>query len=90
MIFKSFKYNKSIIIKSIWFEGTVKGKHTASQALARIGITMNPEVAFPGQRACEIVRPMLSLLHPDCTALENFEGLMCLCNLAGFDAPRKR
>jgi len=71
-------------------KGTVKGKHTASQALARIGITMNPEVAFPGQRACEIVRPMLSLLHPDCTALENFEGLMCLCNLAGFDAPRKR
>ena len=71
-------------------KGTVKGKHTASQALARIGITMNPEVAFPGQRSCEIVRPMLSLLHPDCTALENFEGLMCLCNLAGFDAPRKR
>jgi len=71
-------------------KGTVKGKHTASQALARIGITMNPEVAFPGQRACEIVRPMLSLLHPDCSALENFEALMCLCNLAGFDAPRKR
>lgn len=31
-------------------EGTEKGKLTAAQALSRIAITMNPEVAFPGQR----------------------------------------
>lgn len=63
-------------------KGTEKGKRQAAQALARIGITMNPEVAFPGQRALEVVRPLLSLLHPDCKGLENFEALMALCNLA--------
>ncbi len=31
-------------------EGTEKGKAKAAQALAKIAITMNPEVAFPGQR----------------------------------------
>lgn len=64
-------------------EGTNNGKKQASQALARIGITINPEVAYPGQRNLEVVRPLVGLLHPDCTALENFEALMALCNLAG-------
>lgn len=64
-------------------EGTNNGKKQAAQALARIGITINPEVAFPGQRNLEVVRPLVGLLHPDCTALENFEALMALCNLAG-------
>jgi protein unc-45 len=31
-------------------DGTDKGKRQAAQALARIGITINPEVAFSGQR----------------------------------------
>lgn len=66
-------------------EGTDKGKKQAAQALARIGITINPEVAFPGQRNLEVVRPLLALLHPDCNALENFEALMALCNLAGMN-----
>ncbi|XP_047538190.1 protein unc-45 homolog B [Vanessa atalanta] len=66
-------------------EGTNIGKKQAAQALARIGITINPEVAFPGQRNLEVVRPLVSLLHPDCTALENFEALMALCNLAGMN-----
>ncbi|CAF4884750.1 unnamed protein product [Pieris macdunnoughi] len=66
-------------------EGTNTGKKQAAQALARIGITINPEVAFPGQRNLEVVRPLLALLHPDCTALENFEALMALCNLAGMN-----
>lgn len=43
---------------------------------------MNPEVAFPGQRSLECIRPMISLLHQDCTGLENFEALMALCNIA--------
>ena len=30
--------------------GTLEGKTRAAQALARIGITINPELAFPGQR----------------------------------------
>lgn len=63
-------------------EGTTNGKKQASQALARIGISINPEVAFPGQRILEVIRPLLNLLHPDCSALENFEALLALCNLA--------
>ncbi|KRT81742.1 Anaphase-promoting complex subunit 3 protein [Oryctes borbonicus] len=62
--------------------GTDKGKRHAAQALSRIAITINPEVAFPGQRALEVIRPLLALLHPDCTGLENFEALMGLCNIA--------
>ncbi|XP_013197487.2 protein unc-45 homolog B [Amyelois transitella] len=72
-------------------EGTDKGKKQAAQALARIGITINPEVAFPGQRNLEVVRPLIALLHPECSALENFEALMALCNLAGMnETTRKR
>lgn len=71
--------------------GTTNGKKQASQALARIGITINPEVAFPGQRILEVIRPLLNLLHPDCSALENFEALMALCNLASVSSNvRKR
>lgn len=61
---------------------TEKGKLNASHALARIGITMDPDVAFPGQRAAEVVRPIMQLLHVECTALQNFEALMALTNLA--------
>lgn len=64
-------------------DGTDKGKKQASQALARLGITINPEVAFPGQRSMDVVRPFINLLNPECSALENFESLMALCNLAG-------
>lgn len=64
------------------FAGTEKGKRQAAQALSRIGITINPEVAFPGQRNLEVVRPLLNQLHADFTALENFESMMALCNLA--------
>ncbi|CAG9831368.1 unnamed protein product [Diabrotica balteata] len=62
--------------------GTDKGKRQAAQALARIGITMNPEIAFPGQRSLEVIRPLLNSLHQDCSGLENFEALMALCNIA--------
>lgn len=64
------------------FNGTEKGKRQAGQALSRIGITINPEQAFPGQRSLEVIRPLLNQLHVDFTALENFESLMALCNLA--------
>lgn len=79
-----------VLIK-LALEGTEKGKRQAAQALARIGITMNPEVAFPGQRSLECIRPLLSLLHQDCTGLENFEALMALCNIAQIsEAARQR
>lgn len=67
------------------FKNTEKGKRQAAQALSRIGITINPEVAFPGQRNLEVIRPLLNQLHQDFTALENFEALMALCNLAAMN-----
>ncbi|VVC29343.1 Tetratricopeptide repeat,Armadillo-like helical,Armadillo-type fold,Tetratricopeptide repeat- [Cinara cedri] len=63
--------------------GSPKGKRLAAQALARIGISINPEVSFKEQRCLESIRPFLGLLHPDCSALENFESMMALCNMAG-------
>ena len=58
------------------------GKKLAAQSLARITITNNPELVFPGQRSVEVVGPIMELLHPDCKALQNFEALMALTNLA--------
>ncbi|XP_014674279.1 PREDICTED: protein unc-45 homolog B-like [Priapulus caudatus] len=67
-------------------DNTSEGKKFAAHGLARIGITTNPENAFPGQRACEVVRPLIGLLHPDHTGLANFEALMALTNLAALSA----
>ena len=67
------------------------GKTHASQALAKIAISSNPEIAFPGQRSCEVVRPLLQLLNVECTALMNYEALLALTNLASSgEAVRKR
>ena len=71
--------------------GTEIGKTRACQALAKIAISINPDLAFPGQRCLEVVRPLIKLLHPDKTALENYESLMALTNLAGVnESVRKR
>ncbi|XP_057693459.1 protein unc-45 homolog A [Corythoichthys intestinalis] len=64
-------------------ENTDVGKVKAAQALSKITITSNPEIAFPGERMYEVVRPLVSLLNLDCTMLQNFEALMALTNLAG-------
>lgn len=63
-------------------EGTDAGRIAAAHAIAKIAITQNPEIAFPGQRACEVVRPLIQLLGIDKTAIQNFEALMALTNLA--------
>lgn len=79
------------VLLTLALNGTEKGKRQAAQGLSRIGITMNPQVAFSGQRMLEVVRPLVSQLHADFTALENFEALMALCNLASMDeSVRKR
>jgi len=64
---------------------TPKGERNAAQALARIGITQDPKIAFPGQRSCDVVRPIAKLLSHEATAFENFEALMALGNLALVD-----
>ncbi len=38
------------VLASIALDGTEKGMRHAAQALARIGITQDPSIAFPGQR----------------------------------------
>jgi len=67
---------------SIALESTEKGERAASQALSRIGITQDPSIAFPGQRSCDVVRPIAKLLNEDCKSIENFEALLALGNLA--------
>uniref|UniRef100_A0A3Q3EPN7 Unc-45 myosin chaperone A n=1 Tax=Kryptolebias marmoratus TaxID=37003 RepID=A0A3Q3EPN7_KRYMA len=64
-------------------DNTNVGKVKAAQALAKIAITSNPEIAFPGERIYEVVRPLVNLLSLECTMLQNFESLMALTNLAG-------
>ncbi|XP_069018591.1 protein unc-45 homolog A isoform X1 [Embiotoca jacksoni] len=64
-------------------DNTEEGKLKAAQALAKITITSNPEIAFPGERIYEVVRPLVILLSLECTVLQNFESLMALTNLAG-------
>jgi len=63
-------------------DGTEKGMRHAAQALSRIGITQDPKLAFPGNRACDIVRPICALLNVEYSGIENFEALMALGNLA--------
>ena len=71
--------------------GTDKGKRCAASALARIGITQDPAIAFPGGRATDVIRPVSLLLDTECEALENFEALMALGNLASLnETTRKR
>uniref|UniRef100_A0A8D3CAP5 Protein unc-45 homolog B n=1 Tax=Scophthalmus maximus TaxID=52904 RepID=A0A8D3CAP5_SCOMX len=65
-------------------EGTDLGKVKASHALAKIAAISNPEIAFPGERVYEVVRPLVSLLHTDRDGLQNFEALKGLTNLAGY------
>ena len=69
---------------------TAKGKLIAAQALAKIGITNDPRLAFPGQRSLEVIRPLVQLLQSE-HGLQQFEGLMALTNLAGISEDvRKR
>ncbi|KAM9393011.1 protein unc-45 homolog B [Pholidichthys leucotaenia] len=65
-------------------EGADAGKVKASYALAKIAAISNPEIAFPGERVYEVVRPLVNLLHTDRDGIQNFEALRGLTNLAGF------
>ncbi|VDK31557.1 unnamed protein product [Taenia asiatica] len=66
-------------------DNTDEGKHVASQALAKLTITADPRLTFPGERSLEVIRPLLQLLDMECPALQNFEGLLALTNLASLD-----
>ncbi|XP_064839686.1 protein unc-45 homolog B-like isoform X3 [Oncorhynchus masou masou] len=66
-------------------EGSAIGKIRASHALAKIAAVSNPEIAFPGERIYEVVRPLVSLLHPERDGVQNYEALLSLTNLAGLN-----
>lgn len=70
-------------------DNTDKGKLIAAQALAKIGITCDPKLAFPGQRALEVVRPLVQLLNAE-HGLQQFEGLMALTNLGSMNDDVRR
>ena len=70
-------------------DNTDKGKLIAGQALARIGITSDPKLAFPGQRSLEVIRPIVQLLKSE-QGLQQFEGLMALTNLASMNDDVRR
>jgi len=70
---------------------TEQGLILASQALAKIGITSDPRLAFSGQRCMEVVRPFVKMLDFRNIPLVRFEGLMALTNLASMnDEVRRR
>ena len=47
--------------------------------------TPMPAIAFPGQRSCDVVRPISKLLKDEAKSIENFEALMALGNLANLN-----
>ena len=69
---------------SLFSKNTDKGKLKAGQALAKLAITADPKLAFAGQRAAELVRPLVFMLQSE-VPLHNFEAAMALTNLAGLD-----
>ncbi|XP_006119674.2 protein unc-45 homolog B [Pelodiscus sinensis] len=64
-------------------DGTEVGKVKASHALAKIAAISNPDIAFPGERVYEVVRPLVSLLNTERDGLQNYEALLGLTNLSG-------
>ncbi|VDM10517.1 unnamed protein product [Wuchereria bancrofti] len=70
---------------------TSEGKIKAAHAIARLGSQVDPSVAFPGQRAYEVIRPLIGLLHPDIDGRSNYDALLTLTNLASMsDSVRRR
>ncbi|XP_006832391.1 PREDICTED: protein unc-45 homolog B isoform X3 [Chrysochloris asiatica] len=64
-------------------EGTDVGKVKAAHALAKIAAISNPDIAFPGERVYEVVRPLVRLLDTERDGLQNYEALLSLTNLSG-------
>jgi hypothetical protein len=78
------------LLVTLAHNNTSKGKLIAAHALAKLGITSDPKLAFPGQRSLEVVRPLVTLLSAE-HGLMQFEGLMALTNLASMsDDVRRR
>ncbi|KAK2505645.1 hypothetical protein MC885_003987 [Smutsia gigantea] len=64
-------------------EGTDVGKVKAAHALAKIAAVSDPDIAFPGERVYEVVRPLVRLLDTQRDGIQNYEALLGLTNLSG-------
>ncbi|KAI8900555.1 armadillo-type protein [Globomyces pollinis-pini] len=64
---------------------TPAGIIAATQALAKVAITTDPNLAFKGEMASELIRPLFNLINGDKRGLAQFEGLMAITNLAGMN-----
>ncbi|CAK9296504.1 unnamed protein product [Gordionus sp. m RMFG-2023] len=71
-------------------DNTDEGKIIAAHALAKIFVTNNPELSFPGDKYLDLVRPLLILLHVERTNLQNFEALMALTNISSISQTAKK
>ncbi|XP_071568456.1 protein unc-45 homolog B-like [Temnothorax nylanderi] len=70
---------------SLALDGTDKGKKYASRALVHLALTIDLEVAFPGQLIMKVVQPIVDLLSSECSVNERYEALTALYNLASVD-----
>uniref|UniRef100_A0AC35UAV9 TPR_REGION domain-containing protein n=1 Tax=Rhabditophanes sp. KR3021 TaxID=114890 RepID=A0AC35UAV9_9BILA len=80
----------TLLIK-LYKECNEEGRIKACHALAKLGITSDPNIAFSGQRMYEVVRPMVELLNQDLEGKANYEALLTLTNLASIsDSVRRK
>jgi len=70
------------LLITLFKECTAEGKIKAAHGLARLGAHSDPDEAFHGQRAFEVVKPMVELLHPEVDGRANYDALLTLTNLA--------
>ncbi|KAJ3272743.1 hypothetical protein HDV01_005271 [Terramyces sp. JEL0728] len=57
----------------------------AAHAIAKVGITTNPSLAFKGELSSEVIRPLMNVIVNSKSGLAKFESLLALTNLAGMD-----
>lgn len=59
----------------------------SAQCVARIAISINPEVAFKGGKVLDIIRPIVNnlLVSKEASGLHQFEALLALTNLASVE-----
>ena len=79
------------VTTSLLQNATPEGGIKAAHCLAKLGAKADPQICFPGQRAYEVVKPLVELLHPDIEGKPNYDAIITLTNLAAqSDSIRQR
>uniref|UniRef100_A0A914HYB2 Metalloendopeptidase n=1 Tax=Globodera rostochiensis TaxID=31243 RepID=A0A914HYB2_GLORO len=79
------------LLLNLFKKCSAEGKLKAAHGLAKLGVCSDPNIAFPGQRMYEVVKPCIELLHPEVEGRANYDALLTLTNLASVnDSVRKR